>query len=58
MQWLYYKQAELKKSGVKIQHLYFQGEQTAHGYQVDGYAVIGGQPTVFEYNGCSVSTIN
>ena len=55
LQWIYYQQAELKKSGVKIQHAYFQGEEKIEGYLVDGYAVIRGEKTVFEYNGCSVS---
>ena len=57
LQWIYYKQAELKASGsdVVIQHGYHHGEETIHGYQVDGYAVINGRPTVFEYNGCIVS---
>lgn len=57
VQWIYFKQAELKDSGsnVVIQHGYHQGEETIHGFQVDGFAVIDGQPTVYEYNGCTVS---
>ena len=57
LQWIYYKQAELKASGsnVVIQHGYHHGEETIHGFQVDGYAVINGQSTVYEYNGCKVS---
>ena len=53
LQWLYYRQALLDEAGINvtIQHQYHQGEATVEGYQVDGYAVINGQRTVFEFNG-------
>ena len=57
LQWIYYEQAMLKRSGsnVIIQHAYLHGQEKIHIYQVDGYAIIDGQPTVYEYVGCDVS---
>ena len=49
MQWLYYQQT---KYNVTIQHAYHQGEKIVHGCKVDGFAIIDGIETVFEYNGC------
>ena len=37
---------------VQIQNAYHQGEQKIYGYLVDGYAVVDGIETVWEYNGC------
>ena len=57
LQWIYYEQAMLKRSGsnVIIQHAYLHGQEKIHIYQVDGYAIIDGQPTVYEFVGCYVS---
>ena len=38
---------------VQIHHSYHQGEKYVYGCRVDGYAVIDGVETVWEYNGCS-----
>ena len=35
-----------------MQHAYFQGEKKVLDYYVDGYAVVDGVKTVWEYNGC------
>ena len=50
LQWLQYEQTKLK---IQIQHAYHQGEKTVFGYRVDGYAVVDGVETVWEYNGCN-----
>ena len=49
IQWLYFQQTKYKE---RIHHAYFQGEKTVYGCKVDGYAVINGKETIFEYNGC------
>ena len=49
IQWLYFQQTQHNET---IHHAYHQGEKIIHGYKVDGYAIINGQKTVFEYNGC------
>ena len=60
LQWIYYEQEMLKRSGsnVVIQHAYLHGQEKIHIYQVDGYAIIDGQPTVYEYVGCYVSLLH
>ena len=50
LQWLQYEQTKCKQ---QIQHAYHQGEQFVHGYRVDGFAIVNGVKTVWEYNGCS-----
>lgn len=50
VQWLQWEQT---KCGTRIQNAYFQGEKMVHGYLVDGFAIINGVETVWEYNGCS-----
>ena len=49
IQWLYFQQTKYTET---IHHAYHQGEKIIYGYKVDGYAIINGQKTVFEYNGC------
>ena len=50
VQWLQYQQT---KYAQQIHHSYHQGEKYVYGYLVDGYAVVDGVETVWEYNGCS-----
>ena len=50
LQWLQYEQTKIQ---VQIQHSFHQGERFIHGFKVDGYAVVDGVETVWEYNGCS-----
>ena len=49
LQWLQYEQT---KCNVQIQHAYHQGEVEVYDCRVDGYAVIDGVETIWEYNGC------
>ena len=49
VQWLQWEQTKIN---VQIQHAFHHGEIEVHGYKVDGYAVINGVETVWEYNGC------
>ena len=49
VQWLQYEQTKLQ---VQIQHAFHQGEKEVYGCRVDGYAVVDGTETVWEYNGC------
>ena len=49
IQWLMYLE---HKEGVEIQHALRGGEFRIGRYFLDGYAVVGGQPTAFEFNGC------
>ena len=49
LQWLYYEQTKYNE---RIHHAYHQGEKTVYGCRVDGYAIINGIETVWEYNGC------
>ena len=53
LQYLYYCQALLAitNPGINIEHQYFHGEKTVHGYKVDGYVKIEGKEIVYEYNG-------
>ena len=57
LQWIYYLQGELdlNKKDVNIDHKYFKGEksiETDDGvYPVDGFAIIDGVKTIFEFNG-------
>ena len=50
VRWL---EIEQTKINVQIQHAYHQGEKEVLGYQVDGYAVVNGVETIWEYNGCN-----
>ena len=49
VQWLQYEQTKLQ---VQIQHAFHQGEKEVYDCRVDGYAVVDGVETVWEYNGC------
>ena len=52
LQWLYYQQTKYNET---IQHAFHQGEKVIYldkQYKVDGYAIINGRKTIFEYNGC------
>lgn len=49
VQWLQWEQTKIN---VQIQHAYHQGEVEVYDCMVDGYAVINGVETVWEYNGC------
>ena len=49
VQWLQYEQT---KYNVRIQNAFHQGERNIFGFDVDGYAVVNGVETVWEYNGC------
>ena len=57
LQWIYYLQGklDLSKKGINIEHKYYKGEKsivTDDGvYPVDGFAIIDGVKTIFEFNG-------
>ncbi|KAM8952930.1 LOW QUALITY PROTEIN: uncharacterized protein RCH25_043680 [Pelodytes ibericus] len=49
IQWLMYV---AHKEGITIQHALQGGEKAVGNYFLDGYALINGQPTAFEFQGC------
>jgi len=57
LQWIYYLQGLFDQDGknVIIQHKYYRGEKTIPmddtNYSADGYAIIDGVKTIFEFNG-------
>ena len=50
VRWLQYEQTKIN---VQIQHAFHQGEKEVCGFNVDGFAVVDGVKTVWEYNGCT-----